>query len=199
MQIKKEEMEKSILQSAEREFLIRGFKDASMRTIATKAHTSLGNLYNYFPSKSSIFTAVIGDTLDKTKAFIQAHYDMHDSLEKTENLLSIGNVDELITLYPELFPFDLFLSKPFIIFIDEKRCKGTPFYEERIKLIKYFSTHISEHLSLLDDPFLSETITEGFIQVLIKINQANMSREEEIDHLTTFIKCQSLGIAKDIL
>lgn len=44
MQIKKDDIRDNILAAAEKEFLKRGFKNSSMRTIAAKSHTTLGNL-----------------------------------------------------------------------------------------------------------------------------------------------------------
>ncbi|MCC0637645.1 MULTISPECIES: TetR family transcriptional regulator [unclassified Clostridioides] len=46
MQIKKEEIEKKIAEVATNEFLKKGYENSSMRTIAKKAHTSIGNMYH---------------------------------------------------------------------------------------------------------------------------------------------------------
>ena len=62
MQTKKEEIRQEILLAAENEFYKRGYRDASMRTIARKANTTLGNIYNYFENKEALLDAVIGDT-----------------------------------------------------------------------------------------------------------------------------------------
>jgi AcrR family transcriptional regulator len=61
MQIKKKEIRDEILAVAEKEFLKRGFKNSSIRTIATKSHTTLGNIYHYFENKEAILDGVIGD------------------------------------------------------------------------------------------------------------------------------------------
>ena len=44
MQTKKDEIRKTILEAAQKEFLIHGYEGASMRTIAKKANTTLGNI-----------------------------------------------------------------------------------------------------------------------------------------------------------
>ena len=46
-------------------FAEQGFYGASMRTIATRAGTSLSNLYNYYPSKSDLLFAVLKHANDQ--------------------------------------------------------------------------------------------------------------------------------------
>ena len=48
VQVKKEELRQSILGAARSEFLGKGFRAASLRTIAGKAGCSPGNIYSYF-------------------------------------------------------------------------------------------------------------------------------------------------------
>ena len=50
-----------ILDAALAAFAEHGFNGASMRTIASRAGTSLSNLYNYFPSKEDLLAAVLTD------------------------------------------------------------------------------------------------------------------------------------------
>ena len=60
MQIKKEDLKNDIIEAAKVEFLHHGYEGASMRIIASKSHTTLGNLYNYFTNntKTSKFTLI---------------------------------------------------------------------------------------------------------------------------------------------
>ena len=54
-----------ILDAALAAFAEHGHAGASMRTIATRAGTSLSNLYNYFPSKDDLLVAVLTDANDE--------------------------------------------------------------------------------------------------------------------------------------
>ena len=56
MQIKKEEIENAIIAAAKAEFMDKGYKDASLRSIAKKSGVSLSNIYNYFKSKDMLFS-----------------------------------------------------------------------------------------------------------------------------------------------
>ena len=55
MQIQKDNIRKKILEVARSEFIAKGFKDTSMRTIAKKGEVNLSNIYNYFSNKDEIF------------------------------------------------------------------------------------------------------------------------------------------------
>lgn len=64
MQIKKEELEQKIILAARQEFLVKGFEKASMRSIASAARTTKGNLYNYFSGKDHLFQLVCQPAID---------------------------------------------------------------------------------------------------------------------------------------
>lgn len=59
------DMPSGIFDAALECFAEKGFHGASMRLIATAANTSLSNLYNYYPSKSDLFFAVLKRANDK--------------------------------------------------------------------------------------------------------------------------------------
>lgn len=55
MQVKKQSALSDIVNAAREEFLVRGYRDASMRLIASAAGMSAGNIYKYFRSKRDLF------------------------------------------------------------------------------------------------------------------------------------------------
>jgi AcrR family transcriptional regulator len=59
MNILKDEKYQAILSSAREEFILKGFKDASMRDIAKRADVGLSNIYNYFENKDAIFKEIL--------------------------------------------------------------------------------------------------------------------------------------------
>ena len=64
------EANKERIESAAKEFFIRqGFHATSMRDIASRAQTSLGNLYNYYRTKEAILESIIMK-YQKGKVFI---------------------------------------------------------------------------------------------------------------------------------
>ena len=67
MQTKKDEIRKTILEAAQKEFLIHGYEGASMRTIAKKANTTLGNIYHYYENKEAILEELMREPVEKVK------------------------------------------------------------------------------------------------------------------------------------
>ena len=61
-QILKEESREAIIAAAKQEFLEKGYKGASMREIAKKAHMTVGNLYRYYKNKEDINLSIVAPT-----------------------------------------------------------------------------------------------------------------------------------------
>ena len=121
MQVQKDEVREKILSIAEMEFFNKGFSGASMRVIAKKAHTTLGNLYNYFESKETILDAVMGEIPNKIEEMMEKH-------QKEAVIQEMPNQDELFQmekLVPDIFEFEVLLGMPFIILM--KGCTGTKY------------------------------------------------------------------------
>ncbi len=141
----KEEIRQEILLAAENEFYKRGYRDASMRTIARKANTTLGNIYNYFENKEALLDAVIGDIPEKINAMIEKHREFSvGALTKDNYLAIIGDI------LPEVFPLDLLMSKGIVILLEG--CEGTKYTVRRNCLLKGFFPSISP--SILGFPMI---------------------------------------------
>ena len=68
-----------ILKVAEEEFLDKGFRGASLRTIVKKAGVTTGAFYGYFKSKEDLFDALVKEHAD----YILGIYDnILDDFEK---------------------------------------------------------------------------------------------------------------------
>ncbi len=80
------ETQKKILDVGKKEFLAKGFKDASLRGIVKEAGFTQGAFYGYYPDKASLFNALVSNAADglmeQFKAAQQAHYKLI-SEEKT--------------------------------------------------------------------------------------------------------------------
>lgn len=89
MQVQKTDIRKIILVVAKAEFFEKGYKNASMRTIAKNTGVGLSNIYNYFKNKDEILEEVLRPLL---KAF-DILLDEHNS--------------------PEYISLDIFISKEY--------------------------------------------------------------------------------------
>lgn len=74
MQTPKEEIRNSLLESAGKLFLRKGFLKTSMREIAADARVGLANIYNYFSSKDEIFRMVVQPVTLAFERMIRSHH-----------------------------------------------------------------------------------------------------------------------------
>lgn len=74
------ETQKKILEIGKREFLEKGFKDASLRKIVAEAGFTKGAFYGYYPNKAALFEALVSEAADglveNFKAAQDAHFDL---------------------------------------------------------------------------------------------------------------------------
>lgn len=95
------ETQKKILEVGKKEFLEKGFKDASLNQIVAEAGFTKGAFYGYYPDKTALFEDLVGETaselLTRFKAAQDAYFDLvpegraKDSLE-----LSTQHLHELV-------------------------------------------------------------------------------------------------------
>ncbi len=73
MQTQKSDIRKTILRAARIDFMEKGFKDSSMRSISVRSGVGLSNIYNYFGSKDEIFREVLGGLLAAVDHLVKEH------------------------------------------------------------------------------------------------------------------------------
>ncbi len=73
MQVQKDNIRKRILEVSKEEFLKKGFKDVTMRSIAMKAEVGLSNIYNYFKNKNEILGEVLYPLLNAFDKLLEEH------------------------------------------------------------------------------------------------------------------------------
>ena len=70
-----------ILAAARSEFLEAGFRDTSMDRVAQRAQVSKRTVYNHFPSKEALFTAIAVQFMEELRQAISVAYDSKRPLE----------------------------------------------------------------------------------------------------------------------
>lgn len=108
-QILKEEMRNSIIKAAKKELLDHGYRDASMRRIATLSNMTVGNLYRYFDSKDSLIQTIVSPTLKEIEnsisnsanfdiTFDNLNFDFELNIETLDNIFD-NIADALVDIY----------------------------------------------------------------------------------------------------
>ena len=79
MQNKEQSTQERILDAAKAEFLEKGFRTASLRTIVKEAGVTTGALYGYYDSKKALFDALTEDCYEH---FLSAYRNALDDFDK---------------------------------------------------------------------------------------------------------------------
>lgn len=119
----------AVLACAKKEFLKKGYKDASLRTIAQEAGTSTSSIYTRFKDKEGLFEAIVGPAADNLrKMFLEiqeSFHQMDDDTQRTEmgQYTARHQMDMLDYIYDHFEEFRLLLGRAdgtrFSCFLDE--------------------------------------------------------------------------------
>lgn len=180
MQIKKEDLRQSIYQCAAQEFLSKGFENASMRTIAKKANTSIGNIYHYYPSKDALLDEMMEGALRDVTRLFDEHLKMRIRVH------SIDEIDEVLEQADnDAFGLACLIRPEVVIFIKQ----NTERYRERKEsFLKAFREHLAWHLNCRDaDEYFVKMVTNMFMESIVFIVKTNQSKENAMqDFLRMF-------------
>lgn len=97
MQYLKDDVRNRIVEEALKEFMEKGYVGASIRSIAKKSNTSVGNIYKYFNSKEDLYESIIGSVHHRFIDYIR----QFDKVEINEKADLIFN--ELMEKIMEIF------------------------------------------------------------------------------------------------
>lgn len=191
MQYKKEEVKNAILSSAEKEFFEKGFEGASIRIIVKNANTTIGNFYNYFENKSSVFEALVKEEYCNFVYFIENHHkiDRPDFLWEVNDALQWKSV--LKDLLNQMLP--TFTDK-FVLLVECS--KGTKYEITRKQIIDLLENHFIEHEEKLNVRLphgFAGVIAEQFINGIIMILKQYRDKEKAKEMITEYILFVFLG------
>jgi len=71
------ETQRKMLEVGKKEFLAKGFKDASLRKIVAEAGFTKGAFYGYYPDKAALFEALVSEAADGLVNMFKAAQDAH--------------------------------------------------------------------------------------------------------------------------
>ena len=179
MQVTKQSVDDSILASAEKEFSEKGFSEASMRTIAAKAGTSVGNLYKYYPGKEKLFLAVVLPTADECIGFVERTLSFsNEGLEKTACQMA-----DYVSRHKAVFKaLSIGPSEHYAAFLDR--------YTECVarKLKQYAFENIPDASSLISNPSFFGALAAGFVGGLRPIIEQFSGKEEAQEYINELLR-----------
>lgn len=189
MQTKKVELQEDIYRIAVQEFLHKGYDATSMRSIAKKANTSIGNIYHYYASKEALFDEMISVAIHDAKILLQKHLSLKLRVSSVEQL------DEALAILGGDSSFDgmeAILRPEFVIFIKQDHPKYQAFKEEFLHM---FRQHLAWHLHEQNpDDYFIRIIANMFIESVVFIVKTNKKREEAIAEFVRLFRMICTGL-----
>ena len=106
----------AVLECAKKEFLEKGYKDASLRTIAQEAGTSTSSIYTRFGDKEGLFRAIVEPVAEEMRRmFLEIQENFHqldDNVQQSEmgRYTSLHQMELLDYIYDHFDEFRLLLD-----------------------------------------------------------------------------------------
>lgn len=191
MQVQKEELRQKLLEAAEDEFLRRGYEAASLRVIAKKANTTIGNIYHYFPNKEAILIELLEPTICNLEKLIKLHLedDFHPGTSE--------EVGEYIDQYEQEGRHDEFeymLDKRIVILLE---LKSSSLMERKEAILEQFRKHLRWHMKFIDeDAHYSEIFIDMFTASLKHVLIEHTDRQKARKELVKFFRAICTGIIR---
>ena len=162
MQVLKEDVRNKIIDAAVEEFLINGFENSSLRTIAAQAGITIGNIYSYFSSKEALFNQVVSPAADALDELMAMDFVLYKDSHAT-NLTEIAK--KICGVFVEN-------KERFFILINENN--GSRFGNTRESIVNFISKRIKTelfprlskpHMDPLFSTVLAVSLLSGFLTI----------------------------------
>ncbi|WP_196028907.1 TetR/AcrR family transcriptional regulator [Longicatena caecimuris] len=186
MQVLKDDIQESILNSAKELFLNYGYEKTSMDKISKKAGISKSNLYNYFHSKDEIFCALTDSAATRFQNIIN-HFDTNRFSPK----FGENGFSEMLSAYI----YSLIADYKDGLVLIMKCSTGTKYEQLREQLInqiaeKFLRDYAVEfHNTNILVRVIAENLFDGITAIAIQSNTEHELKES----LNGFIKYHSCG------
>lgn len=187
-----------IVEAAKREFLDKGYVEASLRTIAAEADTSTNSIYVRFGDKEGLFSAIVEPVLNEmTERFIriQERFHLMTPEEQAEWMpkYADGGTSELIDyMYEHLEEFRLLLDASY----------GTRFHnfvDELVRIEVEYTYKFMEAVGYSDKfgdavtQKLLHIVTTSRFESIFEIIRHGMSREEATEYIELLSRYHRCG------
>lgn len=194
------ETKKRILESAKKEFLEKGFTNASLRTIASNAGLTTGAMYRHFKDKDDLFCSLVDQAVEvTTKAVMTADVATHSQFDTPFSKKHFEAETEVTTnlldyIYDNFDCYTLLLTKSagskHENFLDEmcelytKNCEKTFSWMYRQKFVPKKVDKMTIHV-------IASTLINAFAEIILH----KMSRKNAlayIGNITEFFRFGSM-------
>lgn len=187
-----------IVDAAKREFLDKGYVDASLRTIAAEADTSTNSIYVRFGDKEGLFSAIVEPVLNEmTERFIRIQERFHlmtpeEQAERMPKYADSGTSELIDYMYEHLEEFRLLLDASygtrFHNFVDELvriEVEYTYKFMEAVGYSNKFGDAVTQKMLHI--------VTTSRFESIFEIIRHGMSREEATEYIELLSRYHRCG------
>lgn len=187
-----------ILAAAKREFLEKGYVDASLRTIAAAADTSTNSIYVRFGDKEGLFSAIVEPVLSEmTERFIKIQEQFHQmdraaQAARMPEYSDRGTAALLDYMYTHLDAFRLLLDASY----------GTRFHNFVDELVRIEVEYTYKYMETVGYPAnFGDALTEKLLHIvttsrfesIFEVIRHGMSREEAAEYIQLLSRYHRTG------
>jgi AcrR family transcriptional regulator len=196
MQIKKDDIYESILKTARKEFLKKGYKDTNMRYIADKTGVGLSNIYNYFHNKDEIFREVLAPVLtafDETMAKHNCEANINIDIFSSQEYLKKQTEMFVDLIYEHKDELKILLFKSYGSSLEDFR---EEFINEHTKIgMKYLQLMKEKypHLNIDLSDFFIHTQSSWWMSVIGELVTHDLKKKELIRFVLEYIEFVTAG------
>lgn len=188
MQYLKEQVREAIMVAAINEFLNKNYKTASMRSIATNAGITVGNVYRYFSSKEEMFYHITDPVWEEVEKII---FDKYDD-PKHKDLFPISKIISSI--------MDIYRSHNREVFILLHNSVGSKYANVKGDLVNLIEKRIKEEILQISnleikDEFIFHIISNSIVESIYVIMK---EFGEDFDRVQALIERTITIIVKDL-
>lgn len=188
----------NIILCAKKEFLAKGFLNASLRSIAKDADTTTGSIYTRFESKEGLFRAIVQPVVNSTKKLflkLQEDFSCMNACEQKDKMVNYSEeaLSKLLDcIYDNFVEFQLLLDASY----------GTCFRDFVEELINIEVNYTYKYMNKIGCKSIKEGIvteelihivTRSFFDGLFEVVRHNMQKEDAIKYVTILQKYHQRG------
>lgn len=154
----------AVLDCAKKEFLEKGYKDASLRTIAQEANTSTGSIYTRFGDKEGLFCAIVEPAANGLKKMFLEIQEKFHSFDKEAQLAEMGQYISLHQMEMLDYIYDHF--DVFRLLLD--CAEGTQFSRFVEELVEIEVDYTYKYMEVIGCKSVkSGLVTEEFVHIVV--------------------------------
>ena len=183
---------------AKKEFMEKGYMDASLRTIAAEAGTTTGSIYSRYGGKEGLFSAIVEPAAKEfVEIFknIQENFHAIDAEKQAESLddVTMNGMKQMVEyIYAHFEEFQLLVGGAY----------GTKFQNFVEHLVEIETEYTFKFMKVIGvEPKKGKPVTKDFMHIMNKalfesffeIVRHNMSKEDALEYVNMLEKYHSAG------